>query len=196
MVRKNIYLDHHSENLILSYSLLKEFKTQSFNIWSVPGARPEDFYSFLPPFSRFTRILLFVGGNTLEDFTTKGGLFRPRKDPIVVALEIVDLAYTLSIRSDSVFVVGIPPRGYSCLQSKISSLNRYLSHFLANTSITFVGISHYLYDLSYISDDLCHFLPRAFAKIHKLLNRKVLKEKFHPSKAKKGKIIKSCSYPF
>ena len=124
MVRKNIYLDNHSENLILSDSLLKEFKTQSFNILSVPGARPEDFYSFLPPFSRFTRIVLFVGGNTLEDFTTKGGLFRPRKDPIVVALEIVDLAYTLSLRSDSVFVVGIPPRGYSCLQLKVSSLNR------------------------------------------------------------------------
>ena len=119
------------------------------------------------------------------------------KIPLVLQLNSLTSPYALSLRTDGVFVVGIPPHGYSCLQSEVSSLNRYLLHFSANTKITFVGISHYLYDLlSYISDDLCHFLPRAFAKIQKLLNRKVSKEKIHPSNSKKGMIIKSWSYPF
>ena len=161
MVRDNIYLDNHSENLILSDSLLKDFKTQSFNILSVPCARPEDFYSVLLPFSRFTRIVIFLGGNTLEDFTTKCGIFHPRKDPIVVAIESVDLAHTLSLRSDSVFVVGIPPRGYSCFQLKVSSLSLYLSHFLGNTSI--LGISHYLYDLSTFLT-ICVISPQSFCE--------------------------------
>ena len=118
MVRKSFYLKNNSKNLILSDSLLKKFKTISFDVLSVPGARPQDLWDFLPPFNRFEKIVLFVGGNTLEDFQSKSGTFREAKEPFQVATEIFELARCLILRTLSVFIVGVPPRGTGELQKR------------------------------------------------------------------------------
>ena len=180
MVRKSIYLKNSSKFLILSDSLLKRFKTISFDVLSVPGARPQDLWDFLPPFNRFEKIILFVGGNALEDFQSKNGTFRSAQEPIEVATEIFELARALLLRTLTVFIAGVPPRGTEELQHKVLQLNAELNAFCNSQKqpIVFVGISHYLYDLKHISKDLCHFEKGAFAKIHKLLNEKILRKKF------------------
>ena len=65
----------------------------------MPGARPQDLWDFLPPFNRFEKIVLFVGGNALEDFQSKSGTFREAKEPFQVATEIFELARCLILRT-------------------------------------------------------------------------------------------------
>lgn len=198
MVRKSFYLRNNSRNLILSDSLLKKFSTLSFDVLSVPGARPSDLWDFLPPYSKFEKVVLFVGGNALESFESKSGNFRCAQEPSEVANQVFDLAHALSIRATEVFVVGVPPRGSEDLQAKVLQLNAELNS-RQNKRIVFVGISHYLYNLKHISKDLCHFKKRAFSKIHKLLNEKILKQKFRKDSSLNKKyppIIEYSSYPF
>ena len=156
MVRKSIYLKNSSKFLILSDSLLKRFKTISFDVFSVPGARPQDLWDFLPLFTRFEKIILFVGGNALENFQSKSGTFRSAQEPIEVATEIFELARALLLRTLTVFIVGVPPRGTEELEHKVLQLNAELNAFCNSQKqpIVFVGISHYLYDLKHISKDL------------------------------------------
>ena len=111
MVRKSIYLKNGSKFLILSDSLLKRLKTISFDVLYVPGARPQDLWDFLPPFNRFEKIILFVGGNALENFLSKNGTFRSAQEPIEVATGIFELARPLLLRTSTVYINGVPPRG-------------------------------------------------------------------------------------
>ena len=193
-------LKNNSENLIISDSLLKSFETVSFDVLSVPGARPEDLWNFIPPCNKFKKIVLFIGGNALENFLSKSGNFRSAQEPIEVAIEIHDLAKALTLRSKEIFIVGVPPRGTIELQNKVRQLNTELNSLCKELQpkIVFVGVSHYLYDLKHISKDLCHFENQAFAKVHKLLNEKVLKKKFKKSSCNKFTPIRKeySSYPF
>ena len=191
MVRKSIYLKNSSKFLILSDSLLKRFKTFSFDVLSVPGARPQDLWDFLPPFNRFEKIILFVGGNALEDFQSKNGTFRSAQEPIEVATETFELARALLLRTLTVFIVAVPPRGTEELQHKVLQLNAELNASCNSQKqpIVFVDISHYLY----------HFEKGAFAKIHKLLNEKILRKKFQkPCHCKTGHTFwkEYTTYPF
>ena len=187
MVRRSVFLKNDSQNLILSDSLLKNFETISFDVLSVPGARPVDIWDFLPPCNKYKKIVLFLGGNALENFTSKGGIFRSAQEPAEVAVEICDLAQALILRATDVFIVAVPPRGTVEIQNKVLELNAELNLYCRYyyQRITFVGISHYLYDLKHISKDLCHLEKGAFAKVHKLLNEKVLKTKFKVLSPKK-----------
>ena len=151
MVRKSIYLKNSSKFLILSDSFLKRFKTISFDVLSVPGARPQDLWDFLPPFNRF-EIILFVGGNALENLQSKNGTFRSAQEPIEVASETFKLARALLLRTLTLFIVGVPPRGTEELQQLNAELNAFCNS--QKQPIVFVGISHYLYELKHISKDL------------------------------------------
>ena len=198
-MRRSVLLKNNSEHLILSDSLLKKFETESFDVLSVPGARPKDLWDFIPPHNKYKKIILFIGGISLENFVSKSGAFRSAQEPVQVAIEIFEVALALTSRSQQVFIVGVPPRGTIELQSRVLQLNTELNLLCRQVlSITvFVGVSHYLYDLKHISKDLCHFENEAFAKIHKLLNEKVLK-KFKKSHHNKLRPIKKelSSYPF
>ena len=179
-MKRSLLLKNDSVNLILSDSLLTKFRTLSFEVLSVPGARPQDLWEFLPPQNKFEKIILFIGGNSLENFVSKSGIFRSAEEPAQVAIEICDIAQALLSRTKQIFIIGIPPRGTAELQSKVIQLNAELNLHCRqlNPSILFVGVSHYLYNLKHISNDLCHLENQAFAKVHKLLNEKVLKKKY------------------
>ena len=179
-MKRSLLLKNSSVNLILSDSLLKKFRTTSFDVLSVPGARPKDLWDFIPPPDKWEKIVLFIGGNALEHFVSKSGSFRSAEEPSQVALEIFDIAQDLISRTKKVFVVGVPPRGTSELQSEVLQLNAELNSLCGQlcSNIIFVGVSHYLYDLKHISKDHCHLESKAFAKVHKLLNEKVLKWKY------------------
>ena len=199
-MKRSLLLKNNSVNLILSDSLLKKFRTTSFDVLSVPGARPKDLWDFMPPPDKFEKIVLFIGGNALENFVSKSGSFRSAEEPSQVAIEICDIAQALISRTKKVFVVGVPPRGTSELQSKVLQLNAELNSLCGQrcSNIIFVGVSHYLYDLKHISKDLCHLESKAFAKVHKLLNEKVLKRKHSkdPNKKVTSTTKESWRYPF
>ena len=97
--------------MILSHSFLKRFKTLSFDVLSVPRARPQDLWDFLPLFIRVAKIILFVGVNALDNFQSKNGSFRSAQEPIEVATEIFELARAFLLRTLTVFFVEVPPRG-------------------------------------------------------------------------------------
>ena len=61
-MKRSLLLKNNSVNLILSDSLLKKFRTTSFDVLSVPGARPKDLWDFIPPPDKFEKIVLFIGG--------------------------------------------------------------------------------------------------------------------------------------
>ena len=54
-MRRSVLLKNNSEHLILSDSLLKKFETESFDVLSVPGARPKDLWDFLPPHNKYKK---------------------------------------------------------------------------------------------------------------------------------------------
>ena len=179
---------------------MKKFATESFDVLSVPGARPKDLWDFIPPHNMYRKIILFIGGNSQENFVSKSGAFRSAQEPVQVAIEIFEIALALTSRSEQVFIVGVPLRRTIKLQSNVLQLNTELNLLCRQvlSKTVFVGVSHYLYDLKHISKDLCHFENEAFAKIHKLLNEKVLKKKFTKSHHNKIRPIRKeiSSYPF
>ena len=69
-----------------------------------------------------TNIILFIGGNSLENFIPKSGAFRSAQEPVQVAIEIFEIALALTSRSEQVFIVGLPSRGTIELQ-RVFQLN-------------------------------------------------------------------------
>ena len=59
MVRRSVFLKNDSQNLILSDSLLKNFETISFDVLSVPGARPVDIWDFYRLATSIKRLYYF-----------------------------------------------------------------------------------------------------------------------------------------
>ena len=96
-------MQNKSQYLSLSDSLLKSFKTISFDVLSVTGDRPVDIWDFLPPCNKYKKIVLFLGGNALERFTSESGTFRSAQKPAEVAVEICDLAQALRLRAAEYF---------------------------------------------------------------------------------------------
>ena len=93
----------------MSDSLLKKYRTTSFDVLSVLGARPKDLWVFIPPPDKFEKTVLFIGGNVLGKFVSKSGSFRSAKEPSQVAIEICDIAQALISRTKKVFVIDVPP---------------------------------------------------------------------------------------
>ena len=93
-----------------------------------------------------------MGGNALENLQSKNGTFRSAQEPIEVASETFKLARALLLRTLTLFIVGVPPRGTEELQQLNAELNAFCNS--QKQPIVFVGISHYLYELKHISKDL------------------------------------------
>ena len=60
-MKRSLLLKNNSVNLILSDSLLKKFRTTSFDVLSVPGARPKDLWDFIPPPDKFEKMCYLLG---------------------------------------------------------------------------------------------------------------------------------------
>ena len=85
----------------------------NLNIVSLPGASVRQAYDYNPPAGLFDIIILFIGGNDLNNFN------EPSPTPArKVADDIVELANFLGNRAPSIVVLGVPERDENKTRSK------------------------------------------------------------------------------
>ena len=106
-MRYHLFKVSKTRNLVVSESQGKGLDIANFNVLSLPGAKIEHVYIFLPKKDLYDIIVLFIGGNNLF-VTTSENLVR----------QISDLANLLSTKAKKVFVLGIHLRNFQPHQAK------------------------------------------------------------------------------
>ena len=106
-MRYHLFKVSKTRNLLISDSQGKGLDIANFNVFSLPGAKIEHVYTFIPKRNVYDIIVLFIGGNNLFATTTKN-----------LVRQISDLANLLLTKAKKVFVLGIPLRNSQPLQAK------------------------------------------------------------------------------
>ena len=106
-MRYHLFKVSKTGNLLISDSQGKGLDIANFNVLSLPGAKIEHDYNFIPKKNLYDIVVLFIGGNNLFATTSKN-----------LVRQISDLANLLLTKAKKVFVLGIYLSNSQPLQAK------------------------------------------------------------------------------
>ena len=178
-MRYHLFKVSRTRNLIISDSQGKGLNIANFNILSLPGAKVEHVYKFIPKKDFYDIIVLFIGGNDLFTVTSEN-----------VARQISDLANLLVKGAKRVFVLGIPLRHPQPNRAK--EVNSLLA--CRQEGWKFRGISRQVFSNKHLRNDNNHLNSSALSGIIYILKGKILYNKYCPEIEKEGHLeIIECS---
>ena len=178
-MRYHLFKVSKTRNLLISDSQGNGLDIANFNVLSLPGAKIEHVYNFIPKRNLYDIIVLFIGGNNLFA-TTKKNLVR----------QISDLANLLITKAKKVFVLGIPLRNSQPLQAK--EVNSLLAS--CQEGWKFRGISRQVFGKKHLKKDNVCLNSDGLRGITYILKGKILYNKYCPEIEEEGHLeIIVCS---
>ena len=165
-MRYHLFEVSKTRNLLISDSKGKGLDIAKFNVLSLPGAKIELVYNFIPKKDLYDIIVLFIGGNNLF-VTSSENLVR----------QISNIPNLLLTKTKKVFVLGIPIRNFHPHQAK------QMSSLLASCQegSKFRGISRQVFSNKHLKKDNIHVNSYALSGITYILKSKILNKRFCPS---------------
>ena len=170
-MRYQLFKISKTRNLLISDRQGRGLDIANFNILSLPGAKVENVYNFIPKKGLYDLIVLFLSGNNIFA-TTSENLVR----------QISDLANLLLTKAKRVFVLGIPLRHSRAYQAK--KVNSLLAS--CQEGWKFRGISRQVFSKKHLTKDNVHLNSNALSGITYILKGKKLYNKYCPEIEKEG----------
>ena len=152
-----------TRNLLISDSQGKGLDIADFNVLSLPGAKTEHAYNFIPKKDLYDIIVLFTGGNNLFATTSENSV-----------RQISDLANLLLTKAKKVLVLGIPLRNFQSHQAK--DVNSLLAS--CQEGWKFREISRQVFSNKHLKKDNVLLNSYALSGITYILKSKILYERY------------------
>ena len=122
-------------------------------------------------FSRHRIAIFQFGGNDLES-RFKGNIWRQRLSPQEITQEIMEMAFFLSNRQVSVYVMGVPHRGNSSFTGK-KDLNSMLFNNRGHV-FTYVDLGSQMSKEAVVGHDGVHLTEEGLSRLTTIFKKKIL----------------------
>ena len=187
VMRYHIFKESPNRSLLIADSQAKSLEFSNINILSLPGAKIEDIYRFVPHRGQYHKIVLFAGGNDLYN-----GYLPSSNSVDEVANRIINLANHLLTVCERVFVLGVPARYPPAPKRELIEDHELIRHLAVNRRIekhaikvgrqnywVFRGLSDQIYCESHVTErDHVHLSGPALSGLRTILKNRVLYEDY------------------